>query len=533
MDIFGEKYMDAMKWSSRKVTFENSILFAYLLITMLVMFTLTSSSFADEKADNIGNNSNTVKQQMGVESPATDLWRAVRKREFDGSQGLSSTSQVKSMGAGTLINIQGQKWREFRMGKLIPYAMYLLGGALLIIVLFRLIRGKIKIKAGRSDKKIYRFSPFQRFVHWSVAILFVILGITGALLTFGRDGLIPLIGGKAFGAIAGVGKLLHDYLGPVFAVMLVIMLFTFIKGNFGNWTDIKWFLKGGGLFGGHASAGRYNGGEKAWFWLAMLAGAVVVVSGLVLDFPFFDQTREDLELSHVVHAIGAIGLLAASFGHIFMGTVAMEGAFEAMQTGYCDENWAKEHHDLWYADLEKQGLVGGDSGTTGTGSAAITGAGAVAASTMLKESSNTSSSSSASVSDGDAQGLMDTDASSTKENASTDTKASTGTKSSKTSSSRKASPTPSKTGASGAADNLKKIEGIGPKIEEILNTAGITTFSKLSKSQNDDLKAILIAAGSRYKMHNPKTWPQQAELADKGAWDELSELQDQLLGGRE
>jgi formate dehydrogenase subunit gamma len=464
---------------------------------ILAMLAFTSTSFADEK---VGNSSNTTVQQMGVKSPGTDLWRAVRNREFNGSQGMSSTSQIKSMGANTFINTQGQKWRGFRMNKLIPFSMLLLGGVLVVLALFRLIRGKIKIKAGRSGKKILRFSGFQRFVHWSVAILFVVLAITGTLLTFGRAGLVPLIGSKAFGTIAGVGKLLHDYLGPVFAIMLAVMLFTFIKGNFGTWTDIKWFFKGGGMMGGHASAGRYNAGEKLWIWIAMIVGAVVVVSGIILDFPFFDQTRDDIELSHMVHAIASIGLLAVSFGHIFMGTVAMEGSYEAMRTGYCDENWAKEHHDLWYNDLEKQGIVGSSSGA-GLGSAVVAGAGAVAT----------------------AQGLMDTDSSS-----------STVEPTSKaTPKARKASSLKTQSNTSDSTDNLKKIEGIGPKIEEILKARGITTFSKLSVSQYDDLKALLNEAGSRYKMHNPTTWPQQAELAEKGAWDELSELQDRLLGGRE
>ncbi len=489
--------MDAMKYSSKKITLLNSILF----VMLLAMLSLTSVSSADEK---VGNNSNATTQQLGVKSPGTDLWRAVRNSEFEGSKELSSTSQIKSMGASTFINEDGQKWRNFRMGKLVPYGAYLLGGVLLVLALFRLIRGKIKIKSGRSGKKILRFSPFQRFVHWSVAILFVILGITGILLTFGKSGLVPIIGSKAFGTIAGFGKLLHDYLGPVFGIMLLVMLFTFIKGNFGNWTDVKWFFKGGGMFGKHASAGRYNAGEKAWFWLAILAGAVVVVSGLVLDFPFFDQTRSDIELSHRVHAIGSIGLLAVSFGHIFMGTVAMEGAYEPMRTGYCDENWAKEHHDLWYADLEKQGIVGsGSSSGSGAGiaSAAIAGAGAVATGALLKETSSSS-------------------------NANANKTASRSTK-------KSSSPKKAKADTSSQADNLKKIEGIGPKIEELLNAAGITSFSQLSQSNYDDLKAILTNSGSRYNRHDPKTWPQQAVLADKGAWDELSDLQDRLLGGRE
>ena len=372
-----------------------NLLYTFFLLSILVsVLSFASPARAGEK---LGNNSNTVSQQIGVKSPGTDLWRAVRQREFKGSDSLSSSTQSKSLGANEFINVKGQEWRNFRMGQLVPYAAYLLGGVLLVLALFRLIRGKIKIKAGRSGKKIKRFSGLQRFVHWSVAILFVTLGITGTLLTFGRSGLVPIIGSKTFGSIAGIGKIIHDYLGPVFGVMLLIMLFTFIKGNFGNWTDIKWFLKGGGMFGGHASAGRYNGGEKAWFWIAILAGAVVVVSGVVLSFPYFDQTRGDLQLSHLVHAIGAIAILAASFGHIFMGTVAMEGAYEAMKTGYCDENWAKEHHDLWYADLQKQGVVEGSSGLTNVaGAGAGAGAGAVATGAILKESSSSSNSDSSS-----------------------------------------------------------------------------------------------------------------------------------------
>lgn len=440
--------------------------FSFIMFVMNILPMTVSPAFAADE-----DIKNSEQQQIDVKNPATDLWRAVRNREFDGADAFSSSSQIKSMGAGTLVNTQGQEWRGFRMTKLVPLSMMLLGGVLLALILFRLIRGKIKIKAGRSKRKILRFSGFQRFVHWSVAILFVILAITGTLLTFGRFGLVPLIGNKAFGTIAGFGKLLHDYLGPVFGIMLTLMLFTFIKGNFATWTDVKWIFKAGGLLGGHASAGRYNAGEKLWFWIAILVGAVVVVSGIVLDFPFFDQTRADLELSHMVHAVASIGLLAISFGHIYMGTVGMEGALDPMKTGYCDENWAKEHHDLWYEDLKAQGLL--KSSTT----AAVR---KVKVSAKRKDSDTNINKS-------------DTDASSPQ------------------------------------IDNLKKIEGVGPKIEELLNDAGITTFVQLSQSKHDTLKTILESAGSRYKMHDPTSWPQQAELAMMGAWDELSKLQDRLV----
>ncbi len=288
-----------------------------------------------------------------VDSPGTDLWRAVR-----GRTDVVGRTQVKGPDTATMITTTGQEWRDLRTKKIIPYAMRLLVGVLLILLVYRVIFGQAKIKSGRSKDKIARFTPMQRYVHWTVAILFVILGLTGLILTFGRDGLIPLIGNEAFGSIAYIAKIIHDYLGPVFAIALLAMLFTFIKGNFPNGVDFKWLLKLGGLFGGHPDAGRYNAGEKLWFWLAILGGAVVVSSGLVLDFPIFGQDRELMQQSTVVHAIGAVIVLAASFGHMYLGTVGMEGAFESMQTGYCDANWAKEHHNLWFDEMSEEGLVG-------------------------------------------------------------------------------------------------------------------------------------------------------------------------------
>jgi len=335
-------------------------IFLFGLVLFLINLTPLSSSSL-HAAD--GNPPPQNFSPIGVESPASDLWRAVRQRGEAGEAAgnLTGLSQVKGPNSGRLINSGGQEWRNWRTSTLIPYSMYALGGMLLVIALFRLIRGKIKIKAGRSGKKIKRFTNFQRFVHWTVAILFVTLGITGVILTLGRYGLLPLVGKEAFGFIAYYGKLLHNYLGPVFSVMLIVMLFTFIKGNMFNWTDIKWFLKGGGLMGGHASAGRYNGGEKAWYWIAILAGLVVVVSGLILNFPqlipMFGITSEQFQQAQFLHAVGSIGLFVVSFGHIYMGTIAMEGAFEAMRTGECDSNWAKEHHDLWYEELQKEGTL--------------------------------------------------------------------------------------------------------------------------------------------------------------------------------
>lgn len=312
-----------------------------------------------------------------VPNPASDLWRAVRDRESAeandpgvrnarpqelardlwlevtaGQRDIAGRTQAAGADAGVLISTQGEQWRNFRMTQLVPAAGYLLGGVLIVIALFRLIRGKIRLKSGRSTQRIKRFSTLQRIVHWTVAITFVTLGLTGVVLLFGRTALIPLVGNEAFSYLAIASKRIHDFIGPVFGVALVIQFFLFIRGNMPRpKEDIMWILKGGGLLGGHASSRRYNAGEKAWFWLAMLGGVVVVATGLVLDFPIFGQDRATMSLAHVVHSAAAVLILAASFGHIYMGTIAMEGAFEVMKTGYADANWAKEHHDLWYEEV--------------------------------------------------------------------------------------------------------------------------------------------------------------------------------------
>jgi formate dehydrogenase subunit gamma len=181
----------------------------------------------------------------------------------------------------------------------------------------------------------------------------VILGLTGLILLLGRKFLIPVFGAESFSSIAVAGKFLHDYLGPVFVISLTWLFVLFVRDNLPSpKIDLQWLAKGGGLFGKHASSARFNAGEKLWFWLASIVGLGVIISGLVLDFPIFGQTRATMEFYHLVHSVGAIILIAVSFGHIYMGTAALEGTFEVMQTGYCDANWAKDHHDLWYEEVK-------------------------------------------------------------------------------------------------------------------------------------------------------------------------------------
>ncbi|MGK0272431.1 MAG: hypothetical protein ACI88H_003102, partial [Cocleimonas sp.] len=144
-------------------------LFGFVFFLLSLTAITIPNAYAENPNKPVGNINGPDTQQFNVKNPASDLWRAVRQREKDGSGNITGLSQVKGPNASTLINVGGQEWRDWRVSKLIPYSMYAIGGTLLVIALFRLIRGKIKIKAGRSGKKIKRFTDFQRFVHWSVA----------------------------------------------------------------------------------------------------------------------------------------------------------------------------------------------------------------------------------------------------------------------------------------------------------------------------------------------------------------------------
>jgi formate dehydrogenase subunit gamma len=287
-------------------------------------------------------------------NPGAELWREVRQRDGE----IRGTTQVRSKGADVLINVSGEEWRAYRTQELIPKAGAAILIVLVVIGVFRLLRGKIPLSEGRSGIKILRFTTNQRYAHWTTAILFVILALTGLALLLGRTLLIPVFGAEAFGNIAAAAKFLHDYLGPLFALALTWLFVLFVRDNIPQpGLDLKWLMSGGGLFGKHAHADRYNAGEKFWFWLATLGGLVAVVSGLVLDFPIFGQTRETMEFYLFVHGIAAVVLIVVSFGHIYMGTAALEATFEVMQTGYCDANWAKDHHDLWYEKVKDTGGI--------------------------------------------------------------------------------------------------------------------------------------------------------------------------------
>ena len=253
--------------------------------------------------------------------------------------------------ARVLIQPAGRVWDHFHEVTLYWGGAIVILGTLAALAAAYLLLGRIRISAGRSGRKVLRFKAVERFAHWLTAVSFVILGITGLNITFGKHLLLPLIGYDAFSVVSEAAKYAHNFTSFAFVIGLAFIVVIFIKDNIPDKTDIQWFKQGGGFIKSkHAPARRFNGGEKLVFWGALGAGAAVTVSGFLLLFPFYVTNIFGMQIAQVVHSIIAILFVALILGHIYIGTLGMEGAFEAMWTGEVDYNWAKEHHDLWLDD---------------------------------------------------------------------------------------------------------------------------------------------------------------------------------------
>jgi formate dehydrogenase subunit gamma len=258
--------------------------------------------------------------------------------------------------ASVLIQPAGRVWDHFHEVTLHWLGAIILLGMIAVLALGYWLFGKIRISSGRSGKKVKRFSAFERFSHWLTAVSFVVLALTGLNITFGKLLLLPLIGPEAFSALAQAGKYAHNFVGFSFMAGLFLIVVLWLKDNVPKRVDIDWLKQGGGFIRSkHAPAGRFNAGEKMVFWLALGAGAAVAVSGLLLLFPFYGTNIATMQTAQAVHASVAVLFIALILAHIYIGTLGMEGAFEAMGTGEVDLNWAKEHHDQWLAEtLAKQ-----------------------------------------------------------------------------------------------------------------------------------------------------------------------------------
>jgi formate dehydrogenase subunit gamma len=298
--------------------------------------------------------------QPGNNAP---MWRQVGQ----GVTGYSSLPLSQAPEAGNLIQkfVQypgsrltnaGEAWRQVRNQWIIPY-----GGSLMLIVLgavalFYWRKGTIELHGQETGRKIERFTPFERSAHWANAIAFVALAVSGIVMAFGKFFIQPILGNALFGWLTYALKNIHNFAGPLFAVSLLIVIVTFVRDNLPRKEDLTWLLKGGGLISGtEVPSHRFNAGEKLLFWGGVFfLGLVVVASGLVLDklVPGLIYERSTMQIANMVHGVATCLMMAMFIGHIYMGTIGMRGAYSAMRDGYVDETWAKEHHELWYDDIQ-------------------------------------------------------------------------------------------------------------------------------------------------------------------------------------
>jgi formate dehydrogenase subunit gamma len=325
----------SMSIEKRKKMMLMTGLFMLFAIILLPMTGYIESGFANAESAAVESN------------PRSDYWRDVR----DNNEGYSA---VKGQETNELIQSSGQNWRQLRNGPIATYGGWLLGFTLAAITVFYLVRGRVELNHPRTGETIVRWTLTERTLHWITAGVFIVLAITGLSLLYGRLVLIPLFGLEGFSIYANIAKWVHNVIGPVFMLTLFSLLIKWFKLNFFTKTDMKWFAEFGGMIGNkHPSAGKLNGGEKVWFWALATIGVAMCITGLILDFPNFGQERELIQVSHLIHLVSALVLMAFSIGHIYIGTAGTEGALEGMTTGTVDKAWAKQHHDLWLEELEQ------------------------------------------------------------------------------------------------------------------------------------------------------------------------------------
>ena len=287
----------------------------------------------------------SIAQQNQINPTASSVREQQLLQEFDRIQGRVSIPDQRS---SVLIQPAGREWREFRTVALRWVGGIAVLGMLAALVIFYLSRGMVRLESGRSRRTIVRFTSFERFVHWMTASCFIVLAISGLNITFGRPLLLPLIGHEAFSGWSQWAKYAHNYLSFPFTIGVVLIFLMWIAGNIPNKVDVDWLKRGGGIVGhDHPPAYRFNAGQKAIYWIVVIGGGLVAASGYELMFPFYLSGIEGMQLAQMVHGTVALLFVAVMLAHIYIGTIGMEGAFEAMGSGTVDINWAREHHSLW------------------------------------------------------------------------------------------------------------------------------------------------------------------------------------------
>ena len=271
-------------------------------------------------------------------------------------RGLGTIPDTKSY---TLEQPAGRDWRHFHEVTLRWIGGIAILGMLAVLVIFYLSRGMVRIEAGRSGRSIVRFNAFERFVHWMTAVCFVMLALSGLNITFGRPLLLPLMSPESFTALSEWAKYAHNLSELPVHARRRADISDVARRQSPDRVDVEWLKRGGGMIGhDHPPAYRFNAGQKLIYWVVVLGGGAAAVSGYLLIFPFYGTTIETMQRAEMVHGIVAMLFIATMLAHIYIGTIGMEGAFEAMGSGTVDLNWAKEHHSLWLEEEAARGRTG-------------------------------------------------------------------------------------------------------------------------------------------------------------------------------
>ena len=335
------------------------------------------------RRDNTGDpdSAGAIVGQLGNLGGASDpeLWRALRYGSADITVSSGGTT------GSVLMQDGGMKWLAFRQGPLAKYGGYAMIGTLVFLVIFFLLRGRIRIVYQQTGRTVTRFKNIERAAHWMLAGSFILLGITGLLSLFGRFFIAPYLGKDVNSFLLIVSKWVHNNVAWAFMVALVLVFVMWVWHNLPDRTDLKWIAQAGGIVGSkHPPAKKFNFGQKIIFWSVIVLGASISASGLSLLFPFelpmFAKTfvvmndlglpglvgaqplptqlapHEEMQYAQLWHAIIAFAMMCIILAHIYIGSVGMEGAYDAMGTGEVEEAWAQQHHALWLKEVkEKEG----------------------------------------------------------------------------------------------------------------------------------------------------------------------------------
>lgn len=311
-------------------------------VTLLIALAIAAPSFAQQPSS-VNPTAQSVKEDQLLQQ----------------LQRLEGRVSIPDPKAGILEQPAGRDWRQFNQQTLHWIGGIAIVGMFLLLVIFYAVRGTIKMSKGRSGRTITRFSPFERFTHWLTASTFIILALSGLNITFGKTLLLPLISPEAFATLSQWGKYAHNYLSFPFALGLIFIFLIWLRDNIPGRVDWEWLKRGGGIVGDdHPPAPRFNAGQKIIYWVVVIGGLAVAVSGYVLMFPFYGTGVAGMQLGAIIHGIVGVLLIAVMLAHIYIGTLGMEGAFEAMGTGEVDLNWAKEHHSIWVDEVMSGGAEG-------------------------------------------------------------------------------------------------------------------------------------------------------------------------------